>query len=88
VLIQSAQPIVVRVVEPPVETTTVADILVAALGLTGVLLLAALVLGGILGAILIGVKRFRERYNLEPVPDSEALRVTPEVVGRTTGSSA
>ena len=87
-LIQSAQPIVVRVVEPPVETTTVADILVGALGLTGVLLLAALVLGGILGAILIGVKRFRERYNLEPVPDSEALRVTPEVVGRTTGSSA
>ena len=87
-LIQAAQPIVVRVVEPPVETTTVADILVGALGLTGVLLLAALVLGGILGGILIGVKRFRERYNLEPVPDSEALRVTPAVVGRTTGSSA
>ena len=87
-LIQAVQPIVVRVVEPPVETTTVADILVGALGLTGVLLLAALVLGAILGGILIGVKRLRERYNLEPVPDSEALRVTPEVVGRTTGSSA
>jgi len=27
--------------------------------------------------ILIGVKKFRERYNLEPIPDSEALRVTP-----------
>ena len=87
-LFQAAQPIVVRVVEPPVESTTIADVLVGALGLTGVLLLAALVLGGILGAILIGLKRLRERYNLEPVPDSEALRVTPEVVGRTTGSSA
>lgn len=87
-LFQAAQPIVVRVVEPPVESTTIADVLVGALGLTGVLLLAALVLGGILGAVLIGVKRLRERYNLEPVPDSEALRVTPEVVGRTTGSSA
>ena len=87
-LFQAAQPIVVRVVEPPMESTTIADVLVGALGLTGVLLLAALVLGGILGAVLIGVKRLRERYNLEPVPDSEALRVTPEVVGRTTGSSA
>ena len=87
-LIQAARPIVVRVVEPPVETTTVADILVGALGLTGVMLLAALLLGAILGGILIGAKRLRERYNLEPIPDSEALRVTPTVVGRTTGSSA
>jgi hypothetical protein len=86
VLIQPAPPIVVRVIEPPVETTTVADILIGALGLTGVLLLAALLLGGILGGILIGVKRFRD--NLERVPDSEALRVTPVVVERTTGSSA
>lgn len=83
-LIQAAQPIVVRVVEPPVETTTVADILVGALGLTAVLLLAALVLGGILGGILIGVKRLRERYNLEPVPDSEALRVTPSPSARSS----
>jgi hypothetical protein len=88
VLIQPAEPIVVRVVEPAVESTTVADILIGALGLTGALLLAALALGAILGGILIGVKRFRERYNLEPIPDSEALRVTPDVVGRTTGSSA
>jgi hypothetical protein len=74
---QSAEPIVVRVLEEPVETTGISDIIVGALGLTGVMLAAALLLGALLGAILIGVKRFRARYNLEPVPDSEALRVTP-----------
>jgi len=76
-LIQASQPVIVRVVEPAVESTTVADILVGAMGLTGVMLLAALLLGGLLGGVLIGVKKFRARYNLEPVPDSEALRVTP-----------
>jgi hypothetical protein len=74
---QPAQPIVVRVLEEPVETTGISDILVGALGLTGVMLAAALLLGALLGGILIGVKRFRARYDLEPVPDSEALRVTP-----------
>jgi hypothetical protein len=74
---QGSQPILVRVVEPPVESTTVADILIGALGLTGFLLLAAALLGGFLGALLIGLKKFREHYNLEPIPDSEALRVTP-----------
>ena len=74
---QSAQPIIVRVIEEPVESTGVADILVGALGLTGVMLFAALLLGAILGGILIAIKRFRAKYNLEPVPDSEALRVTP-----------
>jgi len=77
VLVQAAQPIVVRVIEQPIESTTVADVLIGALGLTGVLLLAAVLLGALLGGILIGIKRFRSHYNLEPVPDSEALRVTP-----------
>lgn len=76
-LIQASQPVMVSVVEPAVESTTVADILIGALGLTGVMLLAALLLGGALGALLIGMKRFRARYNLEPIPDAEALRVTP-----------
>ena len=76
-LFQASQPVIVRVVEPAVESTTVADILVGALGLTGVMLMAALLLGGILGGLLIGVKKLRVRYNLEPIPDAEALRVTP-----------
>jgi uncharacterized membrane protein YqhA len=75
--VQSAQPIVVRVMEEPVKSTGVADILVGALGLTGVMLLAALLLGALLGGVLIGIKKLRAKYNVEPVPDSDAMRVTP-----------
>jgi hypothetical protein len=75
--VQPAQPIVVRVLEEPVKSTGVADVIVGALGLTGVMLLAALLLGAFLGALLIGIKKLRAKYGVEPVPDSEALRVTP-----------
>jgi hypothetical protein len=78
VLQQPTNPIVVRVIEEPVESTGISDILVGALGLTGVLLLAALLLGALLGGLLIAVKKLRAKYNLEPIPDSEALRVTPQ----------
>jgi hypothetical protein len=80
-MLQPASPIIVRVIEEPVEQTTIADLLIGSLGLTGAMLLAAAVLGALLGGILIGIKLLRARYNLEPVPDSEALRVTP---GNTT----
>jgi hypothetical protein len=75
--VQPSNPIMVRVVETPVESTTVADVLIGSLGLTGALLLAAAVLGGLLGAILIGIKLLRARYDLESIPDIDALRVTP-----------
>jgi hypothetical protein len=74
--VQPVNPIVVRVVEEPVETTGVADILIGAIGLTGVMLVSALVLGVLLGAILIGIKRLRARYEPE-IPDTQAMRVTP-----------
>ena len=74
---QSAQPIVVRVFEEPVKSTGVGDIILGALGLTGVMLLAALLLGALLGGILITIKRLRAKYDLEPVDDHDALRVTP-----------
>lgn len=69
--------VMVRVVEQPVESTTAADVLIGAIGLTGVLLLVALVLGAILGALLIGFKKLRAKLDLEPVPDSEALKISP-----------
>lgn len=75
---QPSQPIVVQVVQQPAtEETTAADILIGAVGLTGALLLIAFVLGGVLGGALIGVKRLRAKYDLEPVPDSEALKISP-----------
>ena len=66
----------VQVVEQPVQETTVADVLLGAIGLTGALVLGAVLLGALFGAILIGLKKTREKYNLEPVPDSEALKIT------------
>ena len=74
---QPTNPIVVRVVEEPVKSTGVGDVILGALGLTGVMLLAALVLGVTLGGVLIWIKKLRVRYDLEPVPDSQAMRVTP-----------
>ena len=76
-MIQTSDPIVVRVIEEPVKSTGIGDVILGALGLTGVLIIAALIFGALLGAALIGVKRLRAKYNLEPVPDSEAMRVTP-----------
>ena len=71
-----SESVMVRVVQPTVDETSVADVLIGSIGLTGVLVLVAIVLGGLLGAALIGVKKLRTRYNLEPVPDSEAFKIT------------
>jgi hypothetical protein len=75
--VQSTQPIIVRVIDEPVKSTGVGDVILGALGLTGVMLLAALLLGALLGGLLIWIKKIRAKYNLEPVSDHEALRVTP-----------
>jgi hypothetical protein len=72
-----SNPIIVKVIETPTQETTIVDVVVGSLGLTMVLILSALVLGAILGGLLIGVKLLRTRYNLDPAPDSETLRVTP-----------
>jgi hypothetical protein len=76
---QQPNPIIVHVVEQPVESTSLSDVIVGALGLTGALLLAAVVLGAVLGGILIGVKLLRARFNLERPSESDSLRVTPGV---------
>jgi len=71
-----SQPVMVRVLQPTVEETSVADVLIGSIGLTGVLVLVAVLLGALLGGALIGIKKLRSRYNLEPVPDSEAFKIT------------
>ena len=59
-------PIVVRVIPQPVESTTVADVLIGAIGLTGMLVLVAVLLGALFGGVLIGLKLLRRRRNVEP----------------------
>jgi len=68
-------PIIVHVIQPATESTTVADVLVGAFGLTGLLVLVALVLGGMFGGILIGIKIVRRRMNIEPSPDSDIIHI-------------
>ncbi len=69
------QPIIVHVVQPATESTTVADVLIGAFGLTGLLVLLAILLGGMFGAILIGIKVLRRRMNIEPPPDAGIIHI-------------
>ena len=72
-----SDPVIVRLVDQPVKDTSVADVIVGAIGLTGLLLITAAVLGLVLGGILIGIKKMRARYALEEELDVNAMRVTP-----------
>jgi hypothetical protein len=65
----------VYVVEQPVKATTVQDVILGAVGLTGVLVMLALLLGAILGGVLIGYKRLRARRGTDP--DSDAIHISP-----------
>jgi hypothetical protein len=69
------QPIIVHVIQPATESTTVADVLIGAFGLTGLLVLLAIVLGGMFGGILIGIKVLRRRMNIEPPPDAGIIHI-------------
>ncbi len=80
-LLQTAKPIIVKVLKEPEETTTIVDVLVGSLGLTMALLLAAIVLGAALGGVMIGIKLLRARYNIERPNEAESLRVTPHGSG-------
>lgn len=74
---QSSQPIMVHVVEQPVKTTTVGDVLIGSMGLTGVLILVALSLGLALGGLLIGWKLLRARYGRAKSGDSDTIHISP-----------
>ncbi len=53
---QPASPIIVKIVEPPGDPTGLSQILLGALGLSGAILLVALVLGVLFGAILFWLR--------------------------------
>ena len=75
-----SQPIMVTVVERETEATTVADVLIGAIGLTGVIVLVAVVLGALLGGALIGWKRWSERNRTDGPragAESDAIHISP-----------
>ena len=73
----SGSPIIVRVVEQPVHETTISDVIFGSIGLVGVLLVSALLLGLALGGGLILFKRWTARDRLDAERTAENLRVTP-----------
>lgn len=77
--LQRNDPIIVRVVEQPVHETTISDVILGSLGLVGVLLVSALLLGLLLGGGLIVYKRLTAKDGLDPEGEQESLRVTPTV---------
>lgn len=68
---QPAPPILVRVIGPPTEDTGLGDVILQALGLTGVIAVGALVLGLVLGGAFILLRRWRPRnaFNGETAED-------------------
>jgi hypothetical protein len=55
-------PIMVHVVETPAHQTTVVDVLLGALGLTGLLLLLAALAGVLFGGAFILYRRYQARH--------------------------
>lgn len=70
-MLQTSQPFIVTVVEPPSHSTNIGDVIIASLGVAGVLTLAAAVLGGV---IALGLILWRRRHP----PEADRLpSVTP-----------
>jgi hypothetical protein len=75
--LQRSDPIIVRVVEQPVHETTISDVIFGSMGLVGVRLDSALIVGLLLGSVLVLFKRWTARDGIDPHRDAESLRVTP-----------
>jgi hypothetical protein len=58
-MIQDPAPIIVKIIEAPTDPTGLADVLVGVLGLSGVLSLAAISIGLVIGVIIYWVRSRR-----------------------------
>jgi len=66
--VQPMTPVIVRVVPPPTPEMGVVDVLMQAVGLTGVILLASAVFGALLGAAFIWYHRRRSPFSSTETP--------------------
>ena len=57
--VQPVTPVIVKVVSDATPQVTVVDVLVDALGLTGVIVAGSFVLGGVVGCLLIAYSRWK-----------------------------
>jgi len=56
-VIQQSNPVIVKIVEPPHDPTGISDVLIGAIGLTGFIVLLALLIGLMFGGILYWFRR-------------------------------
>jgi hypothetical protein len=71
-------PIIVRVVEAPVRGLGLGDVILNAVGLTGAIAIGAVVLGLLVAALAIGVRRRRKaRITVEEASQTQSLGLTP-----------
>ena len=66
---------IVTLVPPPTQEVGVLDVLVGALGLTGVIVIGSVLLGGALGGALIGFKRWQDRRRGDAPDEPTAARL-------------
>lgn len=69
---QPLSPVIVRVVEAPTKETSVADVLIGAVGFVGFVLLLAALVGLVVGGLLIG---FKKLFPYNPFNGQEKDRV-------------
>ena len=70
--LQPSQPVVVKILEEPARQTTVVDVLIGAFGLTGVLVLIAVLCGAAFGGLFVLYRKIQARrrpYRPEPGED-------------------
>jgi ABC-type Fe3+ transport system permease subunit len=71
-------PIIVRVLDPPVRGLGLGDVILNAVGLTGALTVAALLLGLVLAGVVITYRRVRSRrITEEEASQTQSLGLTP-----------
>jgi hypothetical protein len=75
---QPLMPVIVRVIEQPAKEIGVADVLLGAIGITGLFLLGAALLGFLLGGAFILFRRWQAGQDVEgPVDDTFQLTQPP-----------
>jgi ABC-type dipeptide/oligopeptide/nickel transport system permease component len=71
--VQPVTPVIVKIVSAPTPQVSVVDIMVDALGLTGLIVIGSLVVGGVLGVMLIAYARWRSERTGHTMPTDHTL---------------
>jgi hypothetical protein len=80
-----SSPIMVKIVEPN-EISGLGDVMLDAIGLTGVIAIGALLFGVVLAAIIIGYRKLRIRLDPEEAVQTQPLGLTPTGDGKEPGN--